>query len=164
MKRSPKTPMPLGIRLLASFGLIGEAAPLAPATFASFALLPVIYLFLGWSLPLQLAIIVAISVLGIWVSTKAEDYYGHDGSAIVIDEVAGMFVTFCAITLVSPTWVWLIVGFLWFRLFDIIKPFPAGRAQNLPKGYGVMLDDLFAGVYANIALRLSMELAARQGW
>jgi phosphatidylglycerophosphatase A len=156
MKRSPKVPMPLGTRLAASFFLIGEAAPFAPATFASAAVLPLLYYWWTWSVGIQLLITVVVSVLGIWWSTKAEDYYGHDGSAIVIDEVAGMLVTFLWLPMAvgDERIKLLVIGFFLFRFFDIVKPFPANKAQDLPKGWGVMCDDLIAGIYASIGLRL----------
>ena len=159
MKRSPKKPMPLGTRLAASLFLIGEAAPFAPATFASAAVLPLLYLWWTWPVLAQAAATVVVSGLGVWWSTQAEDYYGHDGSAIVIDEVAGMMVTFLWMPVVfgSERIVLLVIGFFLFRFFDIVKPFPAGRAQNWPKGWGVMCDDLLAGVYANLALRLMVR-------
>jgi phosphatidylglycerophosphatase A len=149
----------LPARLIASFFLIGEKAPFAPATWASLATLPFLYGFVQLPILWQATIIVVVSVLGTWVSTLAEDEYGHDGSPIVIDEVAGMLVTFAGISFagLNRNWLYVLAGFLLFRLFDIVKPFPIGRLQHLPKGYGVMADDLLAGVYANVALRLIME-------
>jgi phosphatidylglycerophosphatase A len=161
LKRAPSIPAPLGERLLASFLLIGEAAPFAPATFASLALLPVIHLYCGWSLPVQVAVLAATTFVGTWVSSRAERWYGEDGSAIVIDEVAGMFVTFLGVALPGTLTERLVVlgaGFLLFRIFDIVKPFPAGRAQDLHGGVGVMTDDLIAGLYANLALRAGLHL------
>ena len=148
--------MNLGTRLLASFFLIGEKAPFAPATWASLATMPFIYFFVTMPLIWQTAIAVAVSVVGTWASTQAEEEYGHDGSPIVIDEVAGMLVTFWGLWPVAQTgnWLFFLGGFLLFRIFDILKPFPIGRLQHLPKGYGVMADDLLAGVYANLVLRI----------
>ena len=148
MSLSPST------RLIASFFLIGEKAPFAPATWASLATLPLIYLYLEVSPWVQMAILLVVTVVGTWASSQAEDEYGHDGSPIVIDEVAGMLVTFFGVWSLSQGWWFFLGGFLLFRLFDIAKPFPINQLQNLPKGYGVMADDLLAGVYANIVLRL----------
>lgn len=163
-KRPPSSPMPAPLRLAASFLLIGEAAPFAPATFASFALLPVLFLFLDWHLAIQAVLALSVTWIGITVSTRAEAFYGHDGSPIVIDEVAGMLVTFLGVGAASTTadtWLLLLTGFLLFRIFDVLKPFPAGRLQNLPGGRGVMADDLMAGLYANLVLRFVARLA---GW
>jgi phosphatidylglycerophosphatase A len=80
-----------------------------------------------------------------------EGYYGKDASKIVIDEVVGMQVTFF---MMEPSLQRAIIGFFLFRIFDIIKPFPANRSQNLRGGFGVVADDVLAGVYAYIALIL----------
>jgi len=151
-------------RLVASFFLIGEAAPFAPATFASLAFLPAIYFYQTVPLAAQLAAVAVVTFVGVIVSTRAEPHYGHDGSAIVIDEVAGMLVTFVAVSRgvdgITDVWI-LLTGFLLFRIFDIWKPFPANRAQNLPTGTGVMTDDLIAGLYANLVLQVIGRWA---GW
>lgn len=158
MKRSPPPGTPLWLRLTATFALIGEAAPFAPATFASFALLPFIFYFAQWPVAAQLILTVVLIWVGILISNRAERFYGHDAGAIVIDEVAGMLVTFLMIPpalFQSHALTLMLAGFFFFRVFDVLKPFPAGRAQNLPAGTGIMLDDVAAGVYANLALRLT---------
>jgi len=146
----------LATRLVASFFLIGEKAPFAPATWASLVMLPAIYGYLHLSMLWQAGILILVSVVGTWVSTLAEEEYGHDGSPIVIDEVAGMLVTFFGTWSLGfqGNWLFFLGGFLLFRVFDIVKPFPIGRLQHLPRGYGVMADDLLAGVFANVVLRV----------
>jgi phosphatidylglycerophosphatase A len=161
VKRSPPPGTPLGVRLAATCFLIGEAAPFAPATFASLAVTPLGYPFLDLSPWVQGGIVALLMWVGILVSTRAERAYGHDAKAIVIDEVAGMAVTFLLIRPpedIASRWMVLAAGFLLFRLFDVVKPFPAGRAQNLPGGTGVVLDDVAAGVYANLVLRVGLAL------
>jgi phosphatidylglycerophosphatase A len=91
----------------------------------------------------------AIFALGLATSWRAEAFYGHDGSRIVIDEVVGQAVTLMGHPATGATF---IVGFLLFRFFDVLKPFPVGRMQRLKGGAGVMADDLAAGIYANLAL------------
>ena len=89
--------------------------------------------------------------LGVWAAGQSERFFGKtDPGHVVIDEVAGQMVTF----LLSPhaSWKFLLAGFGLFRLFDITKPFPAGRAERLPGGWGIMIDDIIAGVYAMGAL------------
>jgi phosphatidylglycerophosphatase A len=145
------------LRLAASFFLVGEAAPFAPATFASLIVAPFFFVFITWPAWVQIAVTVVTIWVAVLISTRAEFYYGHDARAIVIDEVAGMMVTFLLVPPLGEAWQrWLIVllGFLAFRVFDVVKPFPAGRAQNLPKGQGVVVDDVFAGIYANLFLRV----------
>jgi len=142
------------VRLAATFFGTG-LFPFAPATFASLVFGAALFVLPELS-PLAWATTTLVVILGgIWVSTKAEDAYGHDGSPIVIDEVAGMLVTLFLVPKVW--WIWG-VGFLLFRVFDIVKPFPAGKAQELPRGWGVVLDDVAAGVYAHVALRLILWL------
>ena len=99
------------------------------------------------------ALFAAVMVLACLIAGRAEEIFGeHDSSKIVLDEVLGMIATM----FLNPLgWGWLLGGFLLFRLFDIIKPFPASVIdRRMPGGPGVMLDDLFAGIYANIVLRI----------
>jgi len=89
--------------------------------------------------------------VGVWSAGNAEKVFGCvDPRQVVIDEVAGQILTFVATPRVS--WIGLIAGFLLFRGFDIIKPFPARQAERIPGGWGIMLDDLVAGLYSLIAL------------
>jgi phosphatidylglycerophosphatase A len=95
---------------------------------------------------------VAVTLGGTWAAHRAERLLGgKDPGAIVIDEVAGMTLAVLAFPL-TPTL--LAVGFVLFRLFDVVKPFPARASQRLPGGAGVMVDDLIAGLYALGALAL----------
>ncbi len=87
----------------------------------------------------------------IWLSGKAEKTLGHDAPAIVIDEFCGYFV---AILFLPKTLLIAVYAFVLFRLFDITKPFPANVSQRLPGGWGIVVDDLIAGVYANLVIQL----------
>jgi phosphatidylglycerophosphatase A len=145
--------------LACGFGL--GFAPLAPGTVATAALLvPVRYAGL-LPLPSQMAVFVPITValvvvvLGVYLGSHAETQLGHDASSIVIDEFAGFLI---AVQMLPKEWPELILVFALFRLFDILKPFPAGVAQRLPGGYGVVADDIIAGVYANLAARLVLAI------
>ncbi len=98
--------------------------------------------------------IVGCTVLGIWVAGEAERIFGtKDASPIVIDEIAGMLLTYCAIPVALLP---LVLGFLGFRCFDIWKPLP--QLERLPGGWGIMLDDLLAGFLAQGCLRLFLLL------
>jgi phosphatidylglycerophosphatase A len=140
--------------LIASIGPCGYF-PVAPATFASFVIAG-LWLLVPIARPLwidPLATIVVILV-GVWAAGEAERSWGHDARRIVIDEGAGM-----AITLL-----WMpgglkvaVLAFLFFRIFDILKPFPGGRAERLPGGWGVVMDDVVAGIYAHLAVRLTLH-------
>jgi phosphatidylglycerophosphatase A len=133
-------------------------APLAPATVASFAFLA-IWGFVG-PVPLwgQLVLLAVVIAIGVPAATYVERREGKDPHKVVSDEVAGMLVTYLG---VSTGWAGLFVGFLWFRLFDIGKPWPVRRLESLPEGWGITADDLMAGVYAHLALRLTLHFT---GW
>jgi phosphatidylglycerophosphatase A len=103
---------------------------------------------LGISLAAMAAVVFA---LGVWSAGKAEKAFGRvDPGQVVIDEVLGQIITFIATPRIPR--VGLIAGFILFRVFDIIKPFPAGRAERFPGGWGIMLDDVVAGFYSLIVL------------
>lgn len=99
-----------------------------------------------------LALLVAlIFFLGVWAAGQSEKFFGRtDPGHVVIDEVAGQMVALLLVP--HASWKLLLAGFALFRLFDVTKPFPAGRAERLPGGWGIMLDDLVAGAYALGAL------------
>ncbi len=95
----------------------------------------------------------ALSLLGVWASSRAIKYFGNsDPGPVVIDEVVGQMLTF----LVRPdaAWKWLLTGFIFFRVLDVVKPFPARQAEQAPGGWGIVLDDLVAGAYSLGALTL----------
>jgi len=115
--------------------------------------IPVYLVFSRFSWSLYLLSVVALSLFAVYVSQEAERIYNEkDPGRIVIDEIAGFQVT---MFLVAPT-VWhILCGFIIFRIFDIIKPFPIRLCENkLPGGYGVVGDDIVAGIYGNILLLL----------
>ena len=101
---------------------------------------------------LFLALLVAlVFFLGVWAAGQSERFFGRtDPGHVVIDEVAGQMATFLLVP--HASWKLLLAGFALFRFFDISKPFPADRAERLPGGWGIMLDDVIAGVYALAAL------------
>jgi phosphatidylglycerophosphatase A len=88
----------------------------------------------------------ALFALGVWAAGQAEKFFARtDPGQVVVDEVVGQMVTFLLIP--HATWKWLVGGFLLFRVFDIIKPFPARQAERIPRGWGIMVDDVIAGGY-----------------
>jgi len=127
--------------------------PIAPGTVGSAAGL-VFYLIVWWAQsPLvEIGLILLLFAAGVWAGTTSERYFGGiDPGPIVLDEVVGMLITLAFIPVsVSGA----LIGFLLFRVFDVIKPFPAGRFEKLHGGLGVMADDAMAAVYANLALRV----------
>jgi phosphatidylglycerophosphatase A len=124
--------------------------PFAPGTAGSAAGLLLWYL-LPRSVTVQGGMILALLVAGSLAGNVAERHFGRaDPGQIVVDEVMGMLVT---LFLVPVGWKGALLGFLLFRVADIIKPYPANRFEKLPGGLGVMADDAMAGIYANVALR-----------
>ncbi len=120
-------------------------SPVAPGTVGSAATLAILWL-LPFSVAGRLAFLVVVTVAGVVASTRVERLTGQkDPGIIVVDEIAGMTLSVLWLPLTPAV---LIAAFLLFRLFDIVKPFPADRSQRLPGGWGVMVDDLVAGAYA----------------
>ena len=110
-----------------------------------------------FSRPALVLYFLVVTLLGFWAADRAEAILGgKDPGVIVIDEVAGMTLAVLGLVLIDVplTWARLAAAFVLFRLFDVLKPPPAHRFQELPGGRGVMLDDLVAGVYAFLALAL----------
>jgi phosphatidylglycerophosphatase A len=144
--------------LLATGGGAGYS-PVAPGTAGS-AVGLIIYALSWWWAPLwQIALVAVVSVVGIWVSGVAARHFGReDPGQVVIDEIAGQLVT---LLLTGAGVGAAVAGFFIFRVLDVIKPWPAGRFERLPGGLGIMADDLMAGIYGNLLLRLGILLAAR---
>jgi phosphatidylglycerophosphatase A len=119
--------------------------PIAPGTAGS-AVGVVIYLLTrGWSASAQVAVLLGITLVGIWAAGVAEsELKKQDPGPVVIDEVAGQLLT---LLLTGVGWKGAIAGFFIFRVFDIVKPFPARRLERLHGGFGIMADDLMAAVY-----------------
>jgi len=101
-----------------------------------------------------LIVTLLITVLGIWSANVVEEIWGKDHQRVVIDEVAGMCISLLWIP-VTP--VNVIVALLLFRFFDILKPLLIRRLEKWPGGWGVMFDDILAGVYANIVLQIILK-------
>jgi phosphatidylglycerophosphatase A len=135
--------------------------PIAPGTVGS-AVGLLVYLAVWWSGSpyVEVGTIVVLFAIGVWAGTAAEHYFGGiDPGPVVLDEVVGMLITLAFI----PVNVYgALAGFFLFRVFDVIKPFPAGRLEKLHGGLGVMADDGMAAVYANLSLRVL--IAILPGW
>lgn len=110
----------------------------------------------GGALPVQPALLVAagLFVLGLVTAGRVERHWGKDNYRVVIDEVAGMWISLLLVPLTVPR---LLVGLLLFRLLDIYKPFFIRRAEKLPGGLGVMMDDVLAGLCANVVLQVLVK-------
>jgi len=131
--------------------------PIAPGTVGS-AVGLLVYLLIPWteSTAIEIGLIAVLFAAGVWAGTIAEQYFGGiDPGPIVLDEVVGMLIT---LAFIPVGWSGAIVGFCLFRIFDVIKPYPAARFEKLHGGLGVMADDAMAAVYANVSLRLLLAL------
>lgn len=136
-------------------GLGSGYAPFAPGTAGTVVAVPLYLIFSPLSWPLYLITITAFSALAVLVSQEAEKLFGKkDSQCIVIDEIAGYL---WSLFLVVPTVPHVLAAFVFFRFFDIVKVFPAGASQRLPGGYGVVADDVVAGIYANLTLGLMIR-------
>ena len=143
----------LGLAIATSLGV--GYAPIASGTWGSAAGL-VLWALLPADTTTQAVWIVGLFIVGSWAAGVTERYYGRtDPGEVVVDEVMGMLLT---LFMTGVGWTGAVAGFFLFRLFDIVKPFPARRLEHLPGGVGVMADDAMAAIYANIALRVALAL------
>jgi phosphatidylglycerophosphatase A len=133
-------------------------SPMASGTVGSVVGLVLWLALLGLS-PLGYAVaVVAVTLLGIWAAGRASEIFRrHDDGRITIDEVAGMLVSLAWLPARPEV---AALAFVLFRIFDVWKPFPAGAAERLPGGLGVMADDLVAAVYANLGGQLVWRVLA----
>jgi len=148
------------VKKFALFLATGAGVGFLPGPQGTYGTIVAIFLYLATKgLPFysNLCFLVGFCFLAIWCSKLAEQYFQkEDSEKIVIDEIAGYLLTMFALPFDFKT---VIAGFVFFRLFDIFKPFPANWCEkNLSGGLGVVCDDLVAGVYAHLTLRLILAL------
>lgn len=136
--------------------------PLAPGTFGTVIGVGLFLLIGNLPAPAYAAFCVAFIAFSIWISNQAQDIFAEtDPQKVVIDEIAGFLVT---MAFHSTNWLIIIAGFILFRIFDIVKPWPAGWVEKkFTDGRGIVFDDVFAGVYANAALWLVAFVFTRIG-
>ena len=144
------------ILFLASNAGLGYA-PVASGTFGTLAGIPLFWLLARLPAPLWVLTWCALLALSCWVAEGAGRIFGvADDGRIVIDELVGYLAT---VALLPFSWPAALLGFVWFRLFDILKPPPASWIdRHWKNGVGVVFDDVMAGIYAAIALRLTLRL------
>lgn len=141
----------------AAFGFGSGAFPVAPGTVGTLAaILPYLWLS-SLSILWYILVLIVATLIGVWLCDKTSNDIGvHDHSGIVWDEFVGFWLT---MTFAPDDWFWLIAGFVFFRFFDILKPWPINWLDlKVSGGWGIMLDDLLAGVYAAICLYLSNSI------
>ena len=128
-------------------------SPVAPGTLGTLVAIPIYYFLSDIPSPLYEITLIGFFFLSVWISENAQIFFGKkDDQRIVIDEIIGFLITMLWI---PKTTRFIIIGFILFRFFDILKPIPIRRIERKFKGgFGVVLDDVVAGVYANIILHL----------
>jgi phosphatidylglycerophosphatase A len=144
---------------LLAFGFGSGLAPKAPGTAGTLAAIPLYLLIAGWS-PLQYTGFILLAVvLGIWVCGLASRQLGvHDHPGIVWDEFVGFWITMWA---VPPDWHWIVAGFVVFRVYDIVKPWPVSVLdKKAGGGFGIMVDDMLAGAMACMTLHIALRIVS----
>jgi phosphatidylglycerophosphatase A len=131
--------------------------PFAPGTAGSLGALPLYVLLRPLGLDVVALAALMLTAVGVWAAQHVADRKGmHDPQIVVIDEVAGIFVTLLG---ARDDWRWMLAGFVLFRVLDVWKPWPARQAERIhPAGWGIVLDDVFAGAWGAIVLLLAQRL------
>ena len=151
-KRIPGLNLANPIHLLA-FGFGSGVGPKAPGTWGTLAAVPIFLLLQDLSLLAYLGVTLVVTLVGVWLcDVTAKDLGVHDHPGIVWDEIAGYLITMIA----APSgWLWWVIGFVLFRIFDILKPWPIHVIdKGVDGGLGIMLDDVLAGLMALACLQL----------
>jgi phosphatidylglycerophosphatase A len=144
------------VQLLA-FGFGSGLSPKAPGTAGTLLAIPLYLLFAHWSLFHYTVVVVVAAVVGVWICGAASRQLEvHDHPGIVWDEFVGYWITMWAL----PTdWIWVLAGFAVFRVYDIVKPWPVSVLdRRVGGGFGIMVDDILAGVMACFTLHIVMWL------
>jgi phosphatidylglycerophosphatase A len=150
------TPFRSPIQFLA-FGMGSGLAPKAPGTFGTVAGVVIYWFIADWSLLWYSSFILVTALLGIWICGAASRQLKvHDHPGIVWDEFVGYWITMWA---VPVDWVWILAGFVVFRVFDIAKPWPISVLdKKVGGGFGIMVDDVLAGVFACVTLHIALAV------
>jgi len=144
-----------GAKLVAT-GLGSGYSPIAPGTAGSIVGLLLFLPLAGLAWPVQLAATAVLTLVGVFAAGRvARVVERKDPGLVVVDEVAGQWITFLALPVTPVT---ALAGFLLFRVMDIVKPWPARDLERLPGGLGIMADDVAAGIYAQLLLRAGLAV------
>lgn len=140
-----------------AFGFGSGLSPWAPGTAGTLVAVPLYLLISSWSLLQYTGFIVLTALLGVWIcGVASRQLKVHDHPGIVWDEFVGFWITMWA---VPADWVWIVAGFLVFRVFDIVKPWPVSVLdRKVGGGFGIMIDDVLAGVMACLTLHIALWL------
>lgn len=157
MNRVPASVWKKPVHFLA-FGLGSGASPWAPGTAGTAAaIIPYLLWFQHWSVFAFVALLIVSFLIGVWLCEKtSEDLGVHDHSGIVWDEFVGYWLT---MFMAPAGWEWALAGFVLFRFFDVLKPWPVKWAdRRVAGGFGIMVDDVLAGVYSWLCLQILIRL------
>ena len=146
--------LPLPTRLIATVFYAGYSG-FAPGTVGSAVALCVYCLLPPLDTSLWIVLLVPLFFVSVYASSAGEAVWGDDPSQVVIDEFIGYFVTVCAL---PPSIGLGVAAFFLFRVLDIVKPPPVRQSESLPRGWGIVTDDVLAGVYGNLILRGALAL------
>ena len=142
-------------RILSTFFYLGYS-PFAPGTVGTLGAIALFYPLATFSPIIYILLVLGFIILSVWASSEACILFGEsDPGRVVIDEVCGYLVT---MFLISPSLTNIVLGFVLFRFFDIVKPPPVRSLERLPRGYGIVIDDVGAGIYANIVMQVITRL------
>jgi len=145
---------------VASVAYLGYS-PLAPGTVGTLGALAVYWWLLPANHYVVMGVAAAATAAAVWAGGVAEEVWGKkDPGRVCVDEFAGYFV---AVAFLPKTLAYAVFAFILFRAFDVLKPFPAGRSQRLPRGWGIMADDVVAALYANLILQAARAIAHATG-
>lgn len=161
MSERIEAPLHPVVRFLATGAYLGYS-PIAPGTAGAFGCAVLLWFLVPevthrsspTAISVYLVSVAAFFALSLWVAGVSERRFGRDASRIVIDEYCGFVFSVLLLPKSLPVFA---AAFVLFRILDILKPFPARRAESLPGGYGIVMDDVVAGVYTNLLLRLMMS-------
>lgn len=138
-------------RFLATVGYVGYA-PVAPGTAGSLVALPIAWLAYSRFAPATTIVFVfAAFLIAVWAAHQEANQESKDPQHVVIDEVVGQMIALLFVPLSALA---IAAGFVLFRIFDVFKPFPSRQSEKLPGGWGIVMDDVVAGIYANLVLRI----------
>ena len=135
-----------------AFGFGAGLSPKAPGTVGTLVAVPFYWLMQDWPLWLYVTMLLVTFIAGIYLCQRSARELGvHDHPGIVWDEMVGLWIT---LLLAPPGWLWVLLGFVLFRFFDIVKPWPIGWVdKHVHGGLGIMLDDVLAGLLALLCLQ-----------
>ncbi|MEE9442743.1 MAG: phosphatidylglycerophosphatase A [candidate division Zixibacteria bacterium] len=142
-------------------GLYSGYFPVVPGSIGTIPAWIIAWFWLGQNQVLLLIAAIVTIIISVWASGRAEKFFGHDAKKIVIDEWAGMFVSLIYLPYRIDVY---IAAFILFRFYDVIKPYPSGKCESLPRGWGITMDDVFAAIYANLTCWLCIIILSQLNW